>query len=61
MLKKSKRAEAEEVEEPTMDLGTEEEHSEPEDALGLYGDDVEEILSDDEESEEVAIDDESEV
>ena len=44
-----------------MDLGTEEEHSEPEDALGLYGDDVEEILSDDEESEEVAIDDESEV
>ena len=49
------------VEEPTLDLGDEEEHSEPEDTLGLYGDEVESVLSDEEENEEVAIEDESEV
>ena len=39
-------------EEPAMDLGSEEEHEELEDPMGLYADEVEEILSSEDSEEE---------
>lgn len=39
-------------EEPVLDMGADEEHEEPEDTLGLYADEVEEILSSDESEDE---------
>jgi len=44
--------EPESVEEPVAEIPAEEEHEEPDDTMGLYADEVEEILNSEEESEE---------